>query len=165
MNLKKSSIRMEIDRQLLDPEPGVRGAGRHPRHVRRPAHPGARPLQQGVYLRRSLPHAAVRIEGGDPGPRQAAPAVADTKRGVRSRLRPTHTPKKPTMNHTHLTAPTRHVDVDGAQFAYRRWGYAATDQPPLFFLQHFRGGMDHWDPLMTDGLAAGREVIDLKNSR
>ncbi len=63
------------------------------------------------------------------------------------------------MNHTHLTAPTRHVQVNGDQFAYRRWGNTATDQPPLFFLQHFRGGMDHWDPLMTDGLAAGREVI------
>lgn len=68
------------------------------------------------------------------------------------------------MNHTHLTAPTRHVEVDGAQFAYRRWGNTATDQPPLFFLQHFRGGMDHWDPLMTDGLAARREVI-LYNGR
>jgi pimeloyl-ACP methyl ester carboxylesterase len=68
------------------------------------------------------------------------------------------------MNHNHLTAPTRHVEVDGAQFAYRRWGNTATDQSPLFFLQHFRGGMDHWDPLMTDGLAAGREVI-LYNGR
>lgn len=63
------------------------------------------------------------------------------------------------MSHTHLTAPTRWVELNGDQFAYRRWGNTGTDQPPLFFLQHFRGGMDHWDPLMTDGLAAGREVI------
>lgn len=63
------------------------------------------------------------------------------------------------MTDTHLTAPTRFVEVNGDQFAYRRWGNTTTDQPPLFFLQHFRGGMDHWDPLMTDGLAAGREVI------
>lgn len=63
------------------------------------------------------------------------------------------------MTDTHLTAPTRFVEVDGDRFAYRRWGNTETDQPPLFFLQHFRGGMDHWDPLMTDGLAAGREVI------
>jgi pimeloyl-ACP methyl ester carboxylesterase len=63
------------------------------------------------------------------------------------------------MTHTHLTAPTQFVEVDGDKLAYRRWGNTATDQPPLFFLQHFRGGMDHWDPLMTDGLAAGREVI------
>lgn len=63
------------------------------------------------------------------------------------------------MSDTHLTAPTRSIEIDGARFAYRRWGNAGSGQPPLFFLQHFRGGMDHWDPLMTDGLAAGREVI------
>lgn len=65
---------------------------------------------------------------------------------------------------THLTAPTRFIEVDGDRFAYRRWGNAASGRPPLFFLQHFRGGLDHWDPLMTDGLAAGREVI-LYNGR
>ncbi len=63
------------------------------------------------------------------------------------------------MSHTHSTAPTRYVEVDGDKFAYRRWGNDTTGQPPLFLLQHFRGGMDNWDPLMTDGLAAGREVI------
>lgn len=68
------------------------------------------------------------------------------------------------MNHNHNNAPTRFVEVDGATFAYRRFGNSTTGQPPLFFLQHFRGGMDHWDPLMTDGLAAGREVI-LYNGR
>lgn len=63
------------------------------------------------------------------------------------------------MSDTHLTAPTRDIDVDGDRFAYRRWGKTDSGQPPLLFFQHFRGGMDHWDPLMTDGLAAGREVI------
>jgi len=63
------------------------------------------------------------------------------------------------MSHTHLTVPTRFVEVNSDRFAYRRWGNTATNEPPLFFLQHYRGGMDHWDPLMTDGLAAGREVI------
>ena len=63
------------------------------------------------------------------------------------------------MSNTHLTTPTRFVEVDGNRFAYRRWGNATLGRPPLFFFQHFRGGMDHWDPLMTDGLAAGREVI------
>jgi pimeloyl-ACP methyl ester carboxylesterase len=63
------------------------------------------------------------------------------------------------MSQTHLFVKTNFVEVDGTKFAYRRWGNVATDQPPLFFFQHFRGGMDHWDPLMTDGLAAGREVI------
>jgi hypothetical protein len=47
------------------------------------------------------------------------------------------------MNDTHLTAPTRFVQVDGDNFAYRRWGNASAGQPPLFFLQHFTGGMDH----------------------
>ena len=61
------------------------------------------------------------------------------------------------MTDTHLTAPTRFIEVDGARFAYRRWGNPSG--VPLFFIQHFRGGMDHWDPLMTDGLAQGREVI------
>lgn len=63
------------------------------------------------------------------------------------------------MTETHLTAQTRFVDVDGVRLAYRRWGHREAGQPPLLLLQHFRGGMDHWDPLMTDGLAEGREVI------
>jgi pimeloyl-ACP methyl ester carboxylesterase len=68
------------------------------------------------------------------------------------------------MTHTHLTAPTRFLNVGGTKFAYRRWGNTAAAQPPLLMLQHYRGGMDHWDPLMTDGLAEGREVI-LYNGR
>lgn len=59
----------------------------------------------------------------------------------------------------HQTAKTQLIEVDGAKFAYRRWGNANTQQPPLFFLQHFRGGLDNWDPFITDGLAADREVI------
>jgi pimeloyl-ACP methyl ester carboxylesterase len=61
------------------------------------------------------------------------------------------------MTATHLTAPTRFIEVDGDRFAYRRWGKPSG--VPLFFVPHFRGGMDHWDPLLTDGLAEGREVI------
>jgi len=68
------------------------------------------------------------------------------------------------MTETHQTAKTQYVDVGGTKIAYRRWGNSNTDQPPLLFFQHFRGGMDHWDPLMTDGLAEGREVI-LYNGR
>ncbi|WP_264858205.1 alpha/beta fold hydrolase, partial [Burkholderia cenocepacia] len=68
------------------------------------------------------------------------------------------------MTDNHITTPTRFVDVDGTRFAYRRWGKADSSQPPLLFLQHFRGGMDNWDPLMTDGLAQSREVI-LYNGR
>lgn len=68
------------------------------------------------------------------------------------------------MTDNHITTPTRFVDVNGTRFAYRRWGNADSSQPPLLFLQHFRGGMDNWDPLMTDGLAQSREVI-LYNGR
>ena len=68
------------------------------------------------------------------------------------------------MTDTHITTPTRFVEVGGSRLAYRRWGNSASSQPPLLLLQHFRGGMDHWDPLMTDGLAEGREVI-LYNGR
>ena len=60
---------------------------------------------------------------------------------------------------SHLSAITHFVDVDSAKIAYRRWGNTTSSQPPLLFLQHFRGGMDHWDPAITDGLATGREVI------
>lgn len=61
------------------------------------------------------------------------------------------------MTATHLTTPTRFIEVDGDRFAYRRWGKLSG--VPLFFVPHFRGGLDHWDPLLTDGLAEGREVI------
>ncbi|HEX7823329.1 MAG TPA: alpha/beta hydrolase, partial [Mycobacterium sp.] len=61
------------------------------------------------------------------------------------------------MNDTHVTAPTQYIEVDGDRFAYRRWGKPSG--VPLFLVQHFRGGLDNWDPLITDGLAEGREVI------
>lgn len=63
------------------------------------------------------------------------------------------------MSDTHLAAPTRFIEVDGDRFAYRRWGNTQSTQPPLFFVPHFRAGLDHWAPLLTDGLVEGREVI------
>jgi pimeloyl-ACP methyl ester carboxylesterase len=68
------------------------------------------------------------------------------------------------MTDTHVTVPSRFLEIGGDRFAYRRWGNAVGGEPPLLLIQHFRGGMDNWDPLMTDGLAAGREVI-LYNGR
>lgn len=61
------------------------------------------------------------------------------------------------MTDTHITAPTQFVEADGVRYAYRRFG--AETGTPLLFLQHFRGGLDNWDPLVTDGLAEGRPVI------
>ena len=66
------------------------------------------------------------------------------------------------MTHTHVTAPTQFVEANGIRFAYRRFGKDAG--VPLLFMQHFRGGMDHWDPTVTDGFAKGRPVILFNNA-
>jgi pimeloyl-ACP methyl ester carboxylesterase len=66
------------------------------------------------------------------------------------------------MVHTHQTAPTQFVDAAGVRFAYRRFGKSGG--VPLIFNMHFTGSMDHWDPAMTDGLAATREVILFNNA-
>jgi pimeloyl-ACP methyl ester carboxylesterase len=63
---------------------------------------------------------------------------------------------------THTTAPTRYVEAGGIRYAYRRFG--ADTGAPLLFLQHFRGGMDNWDPLLTDGFAKDRPVILFDNA-
>jgi pimeloyl-ACP methyl ester carboxylesterase len=62
-----------------------------------------------------------------------------------------------------LTAENRSVEVDGETLVYRRFGNAQTDAPPLVCLQHFRGNLDFWDPILVDGLAGDREVILLAN--
>src|SRR6266481_3803473 len=64
--------------------------------------------------------------------------------------------------HTHQTAPTQFVETKGIRFAYRRFGKASG--VPLVFNMHFTGTMDHWDPLVTDGLAKDREVILFDNA-
>lgn len=63
--------------------------------------------------------------------------------------------------YTHQTAPTQYVEAAGIRFAYRRFGKPNT--VPLLMNVHFTGTMDHWDPLVTDGLAAEREVILFNN--
>jgi pimeloyl-ACP methyl ester carboxylesterase len=64
---------------------------------------------------------------------------------------------------THITAPTRFVEAGGIRYAYRRFG--AETGTPLVFLQHFRGGLDNWDPLVTDLLAQGRPVNGVISAR
>jgi pimeloyl-ACP methyl ester carboxylesterase len=63
---------------------------------------------------------------------------------------------------THVTAPTRFIEANGVRYAYRRFG--SESGTPLLFLQHFRGGMDNWDPLVTDGLAQDRPIILFNNA-
>jgi pimeloyl-ACP methyl ester carboxylesterase len=66
------------------------------------------------------------------------------------------------MADTHVTAPTRFVQVGGVKLAYRRFGKEVGT--PLLFLQHFRGSMDNWDPAVTDGFAQERPVILYDNT-
>ncbi|KAE9378704.1 alpha/beta-hydrolase [Stipitochalara longipes BDJ] len=58
---------------------------------------------------------------------------------------------------THQTAQTQYVDVNGIKVAYRLFG--ASSGVPLIFNQHFRGTMDHWDPLLINLLAKNRPVL------
>lgn len=55
------------------------------------------------------------------------------------------------------TTPTKTVDVEGTDFAYRELG-AATGIP-LLLLHHVTAVLDEWDPAVIDGLAAERRVI------
>jgi pimeloyl-ACP methyl ester carboxylesterase len=64
--------------------------------------------------------------------------------------------------HSHQTAPTQFVEANDIRFAYRRFGKSGG--VPLVFNMHFTGTMDHWDPAVTDGLAATREVILFDNA-
>jgi len=64
-----------------------------------------------------------------------------------------------------LTASNLTVEAaNGITYAYRRFGTSGGQWPPLVFLQHFRGNLDNWDPLLVDTIAAHREVILLDNT-
>jgi pimeloyl-ACP methyl ester carboxylesterase len=65
-------------------------------------------------------------------------------------------------SYTHHTAPTQFIEAAGIRFAYRRFGIKAG--VPIVLNMHFTGTMDHWDPAVTDGLAAEREVILFNNA-
>ena len=58
---------------------------------------------------------------------------------------------------THETAPTRFVEAGSTRFAYRRFGRSGG--PTLLLLNYFAANLDNWDPKVTNGLAADREVI------
>jgi pimeloyl-ACP methyl ester carboxylesterase len=53
---------------------------------------------------------------------------------------------------------------NGVKYAYRRFGFSSSGYPPLVLLQHFRGNMENWDPLLVDTLSQHREVILLDNT-
>jgi pimeloyl-ACP methyl ester carboxylesterase len=66
------------------------------------------------------------------------------------------------MTNLHNTTPTQFIEASGVRYAYRRFG--ASNGTPVVFLQHFRGGLDNWDPKVTDGLAKDRPVILFNNA-
>jgi pimeloyl-ACP methyl ester carboxylesterase len=57
----------------------------------------------------------------------------------------------------HETAPTQFVQVGDVRVAYRRFGQRGTR--PLLLLNYFAANMDDWDPRITNGFAAMRDVI------
>jgi len=65
-------------------------------------------------------------------------------------------------SHSHETAPTQFVQANSVGFAYRRFGRSGGT--PLVFLQYFAGNMDNWDPAVTNGFAADREIILFDNA-
>jgi pimeloyl-ACP methyl ester carboxylesterase len=58
---------------------------------------------------------------------------------------------------THETAPTQFVESDGIRIAYRRFGRRG--DTPLLLLNYFSANLDKWDPKVTNGFAAERDVI------
>jgi pimeloyl-ACP methyl ester carboxylesterase len=58
---------------------------------------------------------------------------------------------------THETAPTQFVESGGIRFAYRRFGRHGG--APLLLLNYFAANLDKWDPKLTNGFAADRDVI------
>jgi pimeloyl-ACP methyl ester carboxylesterase len=65
-------------------------------------------------------------------------------------------------NHTHETSPTQFVQVRDVRFAYRRFGQRGG--LPLLFLNYFAANLDNWDPKVTNGFAAERDVILIDNA-
>jgi pimeloyl-ACP methyl ester carboxylesterase len=63
---------------------------------------------------------------------------------------------------THQNAPTQFIEAGQNRYAYRRFGNSTGT--PIVLLQHFTGGLDHWDPAFTDGLAKDREIILVDNA-
>ena len=66
------------------------------------------------------------------------------------------------MTNSHDTAPTQCIEARAVKYAYRRFGAAMGT--PVVFLQHFRCGLDNWDPKVIDGLARNRPVILFNNA-
>jgi len=49
------------------------------------------------------------------------------------------------------------TEADGIRFVYRRFGLPG--DTPLLLLNYFAAKLDNWDPKVTNGLAAGHDVV------
>ncbi len=58
-------------------------------------------------------------------------------------------------------APTMYVEAGDIRFAHRRFG--RDTGVPLLLVQHFRGNLDSYDPLILDALAQDRELVLFDN--
>lgn len=65
-------------------------------------------------------------------------------------------------NDTHETARTQFVQVGDVRFAYRRFGRLGG--LPLLLLNYWAANMEDWDPKVTNGFAAERDVILVDNA-
>jgi pimeloyl-ACP methyl ester carboxylesterase len=71
----------------------------------------------------------------------------------------------PNQGEIALTAANQYVPArNGVTYAYRRFGTTSPGVLPLVMLQHFRGNLDDWDPLLLGALASSREVITVDNA-
>ena len=57
--------------------------------------------------------------------------------------------------------PTRKINVDGVDFAYRELG--PSSEVPVVFLHHLTAVLDDWDPRIIDGIAEHHRVIAFDN--
>ena len=68
-------------------------------------------------------------------------------------------------NESARTVRTQFVEAaNGVTYAYRQLGTTRNGIPPLVMLQHFRGNLDNWDPLLLDSLAATLQVVPFDNA-
>ncbi|MBW8523482.1 alpha/beta hydrolase [Chryseobacterium chendengshani] len=66
-----------------------------------------------------------------------------------------------TLENLAVNAPTQYINVNGTNYAYRRFG--KNTGIPIIGFQHFTGTLDNWDPIIANGLAQDREVIIFDN--
>lgn len=59
-------------------------------------------------------------------------------------------------SYSRATAPTKFVEVEGALIAYCSFG--TEKRTPLLLLNHYRAGMDHWDPLVPEFMAHRQSI-------